>query len=230
MERLILKTPLYSTRIRVHDLFAGYVQVSFIISWFNLVNVPQVAHQLQARFNVQLNLSQDWQRRFDEIRVSSIPQDHGDDSTVTAPPRKRRRTDNLDPDRDDQPSVDEEEADEIKRLGRCYVLLRGPWLRRKELIFKDELDEDYDENERFNDANTIAQGQLHEIRDLLPEKYLGDAFTKKWLSKSVSNICFLYECTNCSFSSSREWTHNDRTLLHASEKLLLPYLALTHWI
>jgi hypothetical protein len=109
-------------------------------------------------------------------------------------------------------------------------MLRGPWLRQKEFIFQAELDEDYDKNERFNDANTMVQGQLHELRGLLPEKYLGDAFTKKWLSKSVSNVYFLYECTNCSFSSLREWTHNVRTLLHASENLLLPYLALTHWI
>jgi hypothetical protein len=101
----------------------------------------------------------------------------------------------LDP--DDQLSVEEAEADEVKRLGRRFLILNGPWLRRKELIFQVEIDEDYDENERFKDINTLVQGQLREIRALLPEKYLGDAFTKKWLSKSVSNVHFLYECANC---------------------------------
>jgi hypothetical protein len=179
---------------------------------------------LQARLNVQQNLSQNLQRKFDDI--SNTPHS-GDDST---PAKKRRRTreDSLDP--DDEPSVEEAETDEVKRLGRRFVIMHGPWLRRKELTFQVELDEDYDEKERFKDTNTIVQGQLHEIRDLLPEKYLGDASTKRWLSKSVSNVRFLYECTNCLISSLRGWTHNDPTLLHVSGKLPPSYSALTHWI
>ena len=131
---------------------------------------------------------------------------------------------------DDHPSVEEAEAEEVKGLGHHFLILHGPWLRRKELIFQVKLDEDYDENERFKDINTLVQGQLHEIRGLLPQKYLGDAFTKKWLSKSVSTVHFLYECTNYSISLLREWIHNDPTLLCASVNLLPSYLVLTHWI
>ena len=207
-----MKTSLCLTRILLHDPFAGYVQVSFLWSWFN---VPQAARELQARFNTQQTLSQNLQRKFDDI--SNTPQGGGDDST--SPAKKRRRTqasseENLDP--DDQPSIEEAEADEVKRLGRRFVILHGLWLRQKEVIFQVDLDEGYEEIERFKDTNTMVQGQLREIRGLLPEKYHGDAFTKKWLSKSVSNVHFLYECTNNSISSSREWTHNDPTLLHAS--------------
>jgi len=111
------------------------------------------------------------------------------------PPKKRRRTqgeleDSLD---SDEASVEEAETDEIKRLGRRFVILYGPWLRQRELIFQVEFDEDYDEKERFKSATTMVQGQLHEIRGLLPEKYHGDAFAKKWLSKAVSNEI---TCTN----------------------------------
>ena len=48
--------------------------------------------------------------------------------------KKRRRMaatdDNLDQ-ADDQPSVEEAEVDEVKHLGHRFVLLYGPWLRRK---------------------------------------------------------------------------------------------------
>ena len=71
------------------------------------------------------------------------------------------------------------------------MILHGPWLKRKELIFEVEVDEDYNEKDRFMDNNTMVQGQLHEVRDLLPQKYHGDSFTKRWISKSVS-IVWIY--------------------------------------
>lgn len=149
------------------------------------LNVPQAARELQARFNAQRNLTQNLQRKFDDI--SNSPRDGGNDTM--SPPKKRRRTqgeseDSLD---SDEASVEEAETDEIKRLGRRFVILHGPWLRQRELIFQVEFDEDYDEKERFKSATTMVQGQLHEVRGLLPEKYHGDAFAKKWLSKAVSN-------------------------------------------
>ena len=166
-------------------------KLSLIISWFNL-NIPQVARNLQAVLNVQQNVSRNLQRKFDDI--SNTPQDSDDSSPQAV--KKRRRT-NMES--DDQPS--EAQVDEVKGLGRRFVILYGPWLRRKELIFQVELEddeEDYDETERFKDSNTMVQAQLREIRGLLPEKYLGDSFTKKWLSKSVSNVRFPYKYTNYS--------------------------------
>jgi hypothetical protein len=173
-------------------------------------------------------LTQSLQRKFDDI--SNSPRDGGDDST--SPPKKRRRTragseDSPDP---DEPSVEEAETDEVKGLGRRFVILHGPWLRQRELVFQVEFDGDYDEKERFKGANTMLQGQLHEIRGLLPEKYHGDAFTKKWLSKAVSNVCTLNYDANYSISSLKEWTRNDPTLLHVSGSLLLLSLVLMHWI
>jgi hypothetical protein len=142
---------------------------------------------LQARFNTQQKLSQNLQRKFDDIsNLNTAPDGDDDDDDSASPTRKRRRRQEDDLD-NDQSSVEEAEAEEVKGLGRRFLILHGPWLRRKELIFQVELDEDYDENERFKDVNSLVQGQLREIRGLLPEKYHGDAFTKKWLSKSVSN-------------------------------------------
>lgn len=136
------------------------------------------------RFNNERNLTRNLQRKFDDI--SNSPQD-GDDNDSTPHPKKRgRRSGNTaDP---DEPGVEEAETDEIKRLGRRFMILHGPWLKRKEHAFEVELDEDYDKNDRFKDDNTMVQGQLHEIRGLLSEKYHGDAFTKRWLSKAVSNV------------------------------------------
>ena len=143
------------------------------------------------------------QHKFDDISNTTPAPDHHDgDNDSTSPARVRN----------DHPSVEEAEAEEVKGLGHRFLILHGPWLRQKELIFQVELDEDYDENKRFKDINTLVQGQLHGIRGLLLQKYLGDAFTKKWLSKSVSTVHFLYECTNCSISLLREWIHN--TAMH----------------
>ncbi|KDR73367.1 hypothetical protein GALMADRAFT_72893, partial [Galerina marginata CBS 339.88] len=144
----------------------------------------QAARELQARLNSERSLTQNLRRKFED--VSNASQD-GDNDT-SPPQRKRRRTraGSEDCSDSDEASVQEAETDEVKRLGRRFVILHGPWLRRKELIFEVELDEDYDEGDRFKDSNTMVQGQLHEIRGLLPDKYHGDAFTKKWLSKSFT--------------------------------------------
>ncbi len=149
-----------------------------------LHNVPQAARDLQARLNTQQNLARNLQRKFDDI--SNAPQDA--DDNLTSPPKKRQRTgaipeDSPDP---DEPSVKEAETDEVKRLGRRFVILHGLWLREREHIFQVEFNEDYDEKQRFKDTNTMVQGQLREIKGLLPEKYHGDAFMKTWLSRSVS--------------------------------------------
>jgi hypothetical protein len=179
-----MKIPLYLTRIQLHGLFVGCVRVSFMWSLFIYAlldhDIHQAARELQARFNTQRNLAQNLQRKFDDI--SNSPD--GDDDNSTPPPKKRGRRSG-DP---DEPNVEEAETEEVKRLGRRFVILHGPWLKRREHIFEVEFDEDYDEKDRFKDNDTMAQGQLHEIRGLLPEKYHGDAFTKRWLSKSVSNV------------------------------------------
>ena len=110
---------------------------------------------------------------------------------MISPAKKRgRRSESTDPDLD-EPRIEEAETEEVKRLGRRFVILHGPWLKRKEHIFEVEVDEDYDEKDRFTDNDTMAQGQLREVRGLLPQKYLGDSFTKRWLSKSVS-IVWIY--------------------------------------
>lgn len=73
------------------------------------------------------------------------------------------------------------------------MILYGPWLKQREHIFEVDFDEDYDKKDRFMDNATMAQGQLHEIRHLLPEKYHRDTFTKRWLSKSVSPSSTTFE-------------------------------------
>ena len=130
---------------------------------------------MQACLNAQQKLTQNLQHKFDDI-TNTAPDDDNDDSDSTSPARKqsRRQEDDLDSDQ----SVEEAEAEEVKGLGRWFLILHRSWLKQKEHIFQVKLNEDYDENERFNDINTLVQGQLREIRSLLLEKYLGDAFKK----------------------------------------------------
>ena len=93
---------------------------SLYYTWFinNNLNVPQVAQQLQARLNVQMSISEDLQRKFNDI--SNAPEDDSDNATVTSPARKRRRTDN--PDDND---LEEAEKDEVKRLGHRFVIMHS---------------------------------------------------------------------------------------------------------
>ena len=198
--------PLYSMRIRLCDLFIGY---EFCLRGRALLNICQAAQELQACLNTQWNLTQSLQCKFDDI--SDLPRDGDDDSTP--PPKKRgctqaRSGNTSDP---DEPSVEEAETDEVKRLGRRFVILYGPWLRWREHLFEVELDEDYDEKDWFKDTNTMVQGQLHEIRGLLPEKYHRDAFTKRWLSKSVSNV-FTY--VNVLIAHLVHWWYGLATIQH----------------
>ena len=98
---------------------------------------PQAAQQLQVHLNNQRNLAQDLRCKFDDIsNTTPAPDRHDGDNDSTSPARKRRHTqeDNLDP--DDHPSVEEAEAEEVKGLGHCFLILHGPWLRWKELIFQ----------------------------------------------------------------------------------------------
>jgi len=116
--------------------------------------------------NAQRNLSQNLQHKFDNI--SNTPQDGDSDSTSPAKKWHHMQAEvNSDP--DDQPSVEEVEADKVKWLGHRFVILYGPWLRQKKLIFEVELNEGYEEKKWFKDTNTMVQGQLCEIRGLLLE-------------------------------------------------------------
>ncbi|KAF8149893.1 hypothetical protein B0H34DRAFT_731613 [Crassisporium funariophilum] len=147
-------------------------------------SLRRAARELQASLNSERSLTQNLRRKFED--VSNTSQDGDNDTSSPHKKRRRIRAESENCLDSDEAGIQEAEADEVKRLGRRFVILHGPWLRRKEAIFEVELDEDYDEEDRFKDSNTMVQGQLHEIRGLLPDKYHGDAFTKKWLSKSFT--------------------------------------------
>ena len=181
-------TPLFdenTTPRSLRRVHTSFLHVFFIHITVLLIDIHQAARELQARFNTERNLARNLQRKFDDI--SNSAQDGDDDNDSTPHPRKRGRKSGSTAD-PDEPSVEEAETEEVKRLGRRFVILHGPWLKRREHTFEVELDEAYDENDRFKDNKTMVQGQLREIRGLLPVMYHGDDYTKRWLSKSVSNI------------------------------------------
>jgi hypothetical protein len=88
------------------------------------------------------------------------------------------------------PDDEGQEAEEsVRQAGHYFFLVCGPWLRRGEKIFQTMFDDNYTEKTRFENGGNKIQGQLRDIQNILPEKFRGNLFTSKWLSKTVCLLC-----------------------------------------
>ena len=67
----------------------------------------------------------------------------------------------------------------VYQAGHKFFLIRAPWIRSGDHLFDTDIDEDYDVAERFENDKK-AQGQIHEILDLLREKFEQDAWYLYW--------------------------------------------------
>ncbi|KAF7345919.1 hypothetical protein MVEN_01614200 [Mycena venus] len=84
----------------------------------------------------------------------------------------------------------------VRRYGRKFVMLCGPWLALGngdlEAFFKTTLDDDYDAELRFaaddpeHDEHEERQGQLRELRDILPNDLL-PFLTSSWMAKAFDD-------------------------------------------
>jgi hypothetical protein len=100
-------------------------------------------------------------------------------------PRKKTRAGNGDSENEIDPKK------EIEDLGRKYVILCGLWLRKGRKTFLTNVDEDYSSlaQHRFQNTKSKVQGQLADIRELIPARYhVEDAFKGGWVSKTVSSL------------------------------------------
>ena len=78
--------------------------------------------------------------------------------------------------------------DKIKKMGQKFAVCYALWLKpdNGESVFDEDLDENYDDAERFANAAGKIQGCLHDILEVLPSRYRDDLLEKDWIRKPVS--------------------------------------------
>lgn len=109
------------------------------------------------------------------------------DASNQCPPRKRKRRTRGHRTSGLEDSLEDPETEEAKAnaAGRKFVILHGLWLDfPPDVIFGAELDDDFEEEHRFESRRNRIQGQLHEIRDCLPDSLL-DFMQSPWLHHAV---------------------------------------------
>jgi hypothetical protein len=102
--------------------------------------------------------------------------DESDTEDNDAPPSKRSRS-------DDSEELDAETH--VISAGHLYVIIYAPWLRLGEETFKVEYDPEADQDERFENSENKAQGQLHEIIRVLGSRFAKEVSSEAWIAKAV---------------------------------------------
>jgi hypothetical protein len=87
----------------------------------------------------------------------------------------------------DLPPTDAE-TEEISRIAKAFTVTRLFWLWNDKQTFSIAVDEQYNNLQRFESDNDKMQGQIAEIRDVLPARYHVFMADQKaiWLSQTVS--------------------------------------------
>jgi hypothetical protein len=78
----------------------------------------------------------------------------------------------------------------VYQAGHKFFLIYAPWIHLGEDMFEIELDEAYTENERFENDENKAQGQLQEILSLIYGKFQHDVLQQKWAQRAVRYFFF----------------------------------------
>ncbi|EPQ53800.1 hypothetical protein GLOTRDRAFT_139897 [Gloeophyllum trabeum ATCC 11539] len=108
--------------------------------------------------------------------------DRSDNEEVPRRRRKRKRV-RASADSQEEPTVSDIEA--VSRAAREFTLLRGLWLVQKD-IFGTALDEDFDERTRFDSETNKIQGQVREVRDILPA-HVREHMSERWIERVFVN-------------------------------------------
>lgn len=108
--------------------------------------------------------------------------------------RKRRKGNNGDAAEDEDPDSHSDDSDDeledetaaVRRLGKLCFLTVGLWFRAGfEGLFTAVIDDDFQERERFETKRNKIQGEIREVRALIPEKYEARSLTP-WFRKQVT--------------------------------------------
>lgn len=82
----------------------------------------------------------------------------------------------------------DKEIEEVTQLARKFTIMKLLWLRDDRTTFRTAIDEQYDHLLRFENVASKIQGQLADIVESLPPKYVGflNGDDVTWLSQVVS--------------------------------------------
>ncbi|KAJ7744403.1 hypothetical protein B0H16DRAFT_1463279 [Mycena metata] len=88
-----------------------------------------------------------------------------DVTNSTKPPKKGHKRQK----RDHNTAASDCELEDIRVLGRKFAVTNMLWLRDKKKAFTTPVDDAYNPRERFETKSSKVQGQLADLRDILPE-------------------------------------------------------------
>jgi hypothetical protein len=109
----------------------------------------------------------------------------GSGSDCEDTPSKRSRTD---------PDNNNDEETKVINSGHLFVMLHSLWLRHGEGTFDVEYNPEWDDAERFENADNKVQGQLQEIKVLLGSQLFGELSSEAWIAKAVSQLHVINLC------------------------------------
>lgn len=76
----------------------------------------------------------------------------------------------------------------VEYYGRKFLVTHMLWLHGDtKASFETPIDDNYHESERFENVDTMLQGQLREIQEVVPEKYLRD-LGSDWFRSAVREL------------------------------------------
>jgi hypothetical protein len=78
------------------------------------------------------------------------------------------------------------ETEEVSMIAKKFTIMSLLWLRDDRKTFQTAIDEQYDHLQRFKNKETKIQGQLADIVEVLPSRYVGALCNNAtWLSQMV---------------------------------------------
>jgi len=152
----------------------------------------EIARQHQAGKNALSQENEALRRKLADISNDDDDENNNNNGKHTLHRLKRQRTHNVSPTTSDDETVDDAsraqpvEDEFVNNMGHKFCIIYTLWVHKGVDIFKIKFDDAYDSTERFENDDTITQGQLQEIVHLLKEQLSHDAtLGQKWVCWQV---------------------------------------------
>ncbi len=112
------------------------------------------------------------------------------DDAETPLTSKHKRTRSPSPDSEDEGVGSRANDSFIFQSGHKFFLIYGPWVHLGDDLFETKFNEAYNNDERFENDESKAQGQLHEVWSLLCGKFEHEILQQKWVQRAVRYYFF----------------------------------------
>jgi hypothetical protein len=118
--------------------------------------------------------------------------DDSEENTSRKSKRPRTHARSASPGSEDEEVERGSRADDtfVYQAGHKFFLVYCPWVHLGEDVFETKFDEAYNANERFENDESKAQGQLQEIWSLLHGKFERDVLGQRWAHRAVCHSFF----------------------------------------